>query len=185
MDPNSFDPIPHQLLRKYISYARKHVKPTLSIEAGEVLQEFYLSLRKNYKSSDHTPVTTRQLESLIRLSEARAKVELREIVSEQDARDVIEIMRESLMSVMEDDLGLGFVDFRKVTGMSKSKQAVGFVEALKKHSNVVGKKTFAFNELRDFAVEIGMKVDKFDDFLDQLNFQGYLLSKGNRKYEVS
>ncbi len=161
------------------------MKPSLSMEAAGVLQEFYLSLRKNYKSSDHTPVTTRQLESLIRLSEARAKVELREEVSEQDARDVIEIMREALMSVMEDDLGLGFVDFRKVTGMSKSKQAVGFIDALKKHSNQIGKKTFTSNELREFAVEIGFKDDRFDDFLDQLNFQGYLLSKGNRKFEIS
>ncbi|WP_416347053.1 hypothetical protein, partial [Enterobacter asburiae] len=42
-------------------------------EAAAVLQEFYLSLRKQHKTVDSTPITTRQLESLIRLAEARAK----------------------------------------------------------------------------------------------------------------
>ena len=32
-------------------------------------QEFYLDLRKNHQTADSTPITTRQLESLIRLTE--------------------------------------------------------------------------------------------------------------------
>lgn len=64
------DIIPHPLLRKYIAYARKYVKPKLSPEAADVLQNFYLELRKHHKDNDCTPVTTRQLESLIRLTEA-------------------------------------------------------------------------------------------------------------------
>ena len=51
-----------------------------------MLQNFYLTLRSKHKSVDGTPVTTRQLESLIRLSEARAKLELRREVTEQDAK---------------------------------------------------------------------------------------------------
>jgi DNA helicase MCM8 len=50
-----------------------------------VLQQFYLSLRQKHKGIDGAPITTRQLESLIRLAEARAKMELREEVTEQDA----------------------------------------------------------------------------------------------------
>lgn len=34
-----------------------------------MLQEFYLELRKHRHGSDSTPITTRQLESLIRLTE--------------------------------------------------------------------------------------------------------------------
>lgn len=63
------DPIPACLLRKYISYARQYVHPTLSPEAAQILQDFYLSLRSQSHTADSTPITTRQLESLIRLTE--------------------------------------------------------------------------------------------------------------------
>lgn len=63
------DPIPPCLLRKYISYARQYVHPKLSPEAAQTIQDFYLSLRAQSHSPDSTPITTRQLESLIRLTE--------------------------------------------------------------------------------------------------------------------
>jgi DNA helicase MCM8 len=63
------DTIPVQLLRKYVAYARKYVRPKLSEAAACVLQQFYLRLRAQRGSQDCTPVTTRQLESLIRLTE--------------------------------------------------------------------------------------------------------------------
>lgn len=65
----SIDAIPPCLLRKYISYARQYVHPSLSGEAAQIIQEFYLSLRAQAHPADSTPVTTRQLESLIRLTE--------------------------------------------------------------------------------------------------------------------
>lgn len=48
------------------------------------------------------------MESLIRLSEARARLELREEVTENDAKDVIEIMKESLFQRFEDEYGMQF-----------------------------------------------------------------------------
>ena len=72
--------LPIKLLRKYIAYAKKYCKPRLSNEAAVKLREFYLELRAKGTSTDTSPITTRQLEALVRLAEARAKVELREIV---------------------------------------------------------------------------------------------------------
>lgn len=64
------DLLPHVLLRKYIAYARKYVpSPRLSSAAAKVLQHFYLELRRQHQTLDATPVTTRQLESLIRLTQ--------------------------------------------------------------------------------------------------------------------
>lgn len=63
------DLVPACLLRKYISYARQYVHPSLAPEAAQTLQDFYLSLRSQAHSADATPITTRQLESLIRLTE--------------------------------------------------------------------------------------------------------------------
>ncbi|KAJ3113697.1 DNA replication licensing factor mcm8 [Phlyctochytrium bullatum] len=107
----SFDPIPHSLLRKYIAYARAYVSPEMSQEAAELLQAFYLNLRKNHRSPDGNPITTRQLESLVRLAEARAKVDLRTVVTKQDAEDVIAIMEHCLWSSFEDELGM--MDFQR------------------------------------------------------------------------
>jgi uncharacterized protein HemY len=39
------DPIPCELLRKYIAYARKYVHPKLSPEAARILQQLYLKMR--------------------------------------------------------------------------------------------------------------------------------------------
>ena len=57
----------------------------MSEPAAVVLREYYLNLRAHSTCSDGTPITARQLESLVRLAEARARVDLREEVTEQDA----------------------------------------------------------------------------------------------------
>jgi len=59
-------------------------------------RSFYLQLRSRSSSGDALPVTTRTLESLVRLAEARARAELRETATAADAEDVVELMRESL-----------------------------------------------------------------------------------------
>ena len=88
--------IPAYMLRKYIAYARQYVHPTLSRAASDALKKFYLSLRTEQRRSDSVPVTARQLESLVRIAEARAKMELRDEVTEADAHDAIEVVKETI-----------------------------------------------------------------------------------------
>lgn len=88
--------IPAYMLRKYIAYARQYVHPTLSRAASDALKKFYLSLRSEQRRSDSVPVTARQLESLVRIAEARAKMELRDEVTEADALDAIEVVKETI-----------------------------------------------------------------------------------------
>lgn len=66
------DYLPNVLFRKYIAYAQRYIKPKLSREAKDVLKEFYLHLRRQYQSEKSTPVTVRQLHSLIRLTQVRS-----------------------------------------------------------------------------------------------------------------
>nr|CAB3461236.1 unnamed protein product [Digitaria exilis] len=82
----NFTPLDGQFLRKYITYSREHVFPRMSKEAAAILKEFYLGLRNRSTCADGTPITARQLESLVRLSEARARVDLREEVTAEDAQ---------------------------------------------------------------------------------------------------
>ncbi|RLI28363.1 hypothetical protein DRO58_02345, partial [Candidatus Bathyarchaeota archaeon] len=70
-----------ELLRKYISYS-KRIKPRMTEEAMEIIKDFYLKMRSAGELADSPiAITARQLESVIRLAEARARVALREEVT--------------------------------------------------------------------------------------------------------
>ena len=92
-------PIEAELLRKYISYS-KTIQPELSNDALNRLREFYLAMRVA-SESEGSPVaiTARQLESLVRVSEARARSALRKEVTGQDAEAAITLMKRSLEEV--------------------------------------------------------------------------------------
>ncbi|XP_016139524.1 DNA helicase MCM8 [Sinocyclocheilus grahami] len=181
----AFDPIPHQLLRKYVGYARHYVHPTLSAEAAQVLQDFYLELRKQNQTADSTPITTRQLESLIRLTEARARVELREKATQSDAEDVVEIMKHSLADTYSDEFGrLDFDRSQLGSGMSNRSKVKKFVTALNRLAERTNKSMFEFQELRQLAKDLQIQVVDFEGFIGALNEQGYLLKKGHRTYQL-
>lgn len=82
------------LLKDYITYA-KNLKPKLTMNITELMNKYYVRMRKkneNTSENDKIPFTPRQLESIIRLSEASAKLHLREEVIEDDferAKDLI------------------------------------------------------------------------------------------------
>ncbi|KAJ8422136.1 hypothetical protein Cgig2_002644 [Carnegiea gigantea] len=146
LDPKrdgDFVPLPAPLLRKYIAYARTFVSPRMSKSAAEILQNFYLRLRDRNTSADGTPITARQLESLVRLAEARARVDLRDEITEEDALDVVEIMKESLYDKYVDEHGV--VDFARSGGMSQQKEAKRFLSALNKQSELDQKDCFSIS----------------------------------------
>lgn len=88
-------PIPPDLLKKYISYARKNIAPRLTQEAAERIRKFYLEMRSlgRQSESETIPITPRQLEALVRMAEARAKMALREEVTVEDAEAAIRLMK--------------------------------------------------------------------------------------------
>ncbi|XP_056172327.1 probable DNA helicase MCM8 isoform X2 [Syzygium oleosum] len=185
LDPresSEFVPLPAPLIRKYIAYARSYVFPRMSKPAAEILQKFYLRLRDHSTSADSTPITARQLESLVRLAEARARVDLREEITVQDALDVVEIMKESLFDKYMDEHG--FVDFGRSSGMSQQKEAKRFLSALNKQSELQQKDCFSISEIYSLADRISLRVPDIDTFVDNLNSVGYLLKKGPRTYQV-
>lgn len=122
------DPIPSVLLRKYLAFVRQAVNPKLSEKAASILKEFYLTLREKYADDESIPITLRQFESLVRLSQARAKLERREEVTTEDAQDVVQLMKESLFEVLADDMG--YVDFERTSGSSKNKLIKSLVSCL-------------------------------------------------------
>ncbi|KAI4310727.1 hypothetical protein MLD38_035682 [Melastoma candidum] len=177
-----FAPLPGPLIRKYIAYARSYVFPRMSKPAADIIQKFYLRLRDRSTSADSTPITARQLESLVRLAEARARVDLREEITAQDALDVVEIMKESLYDKYLDEHG--FVDFGRSGGMSQQKEGKRFLSALNKQSELQQKDCFSISEIYSLADRISLRVPDIDSLIENLNSVGYLLKKGPKTYQV-
>ncbi|XP_075867049.1 DNA helicase MCM8 [Microcebus murinus] len=181
----TIDPIPHQLLRKYIGYARQYVYPRLSTEAAQILQDFYLELRKQSQRLNSSPITTRQLESLIRLTEARARLELREEATKEDAEDIVEIMKYSMLGTYSDEFGnLDFERSQHGSGMSNRSSAKRFISALNNIAERTYNNLFQFHQLRQIAKELNIQVADFEHFIGSLNDQGYLLKKGPKVFQL-
>jgi replicative DNA helicase Mcm len=93
-------PFPPDLLRKYIAYARRNVRPVLSNEALTTLEDFYVKVRKLGEADNApVPITARQLEALVRLSEASARARLSPVVTIRDAERACRIVETFLERV--------------------------------------------------------------------------------------
>ncbi|KAG8871426.1 MCM DNA helicase complex subunit [Tulasnella sp. 331] len=78
------DIIPQEVLRKYIMYARDKIHPKLHNLDQDKLAQLFADLRRESLSTGSFPITVRHLESMIRMSEASAKMHLREFVRADD-----------------------------------------------------------------------------------------------------
>jgi replicative DNA helicase Mcm len=137
-------PIQADLFRKYVSYSKK-LKPALTQEALEILKGFYLLMR-SASETEGTPVaiTARQLESLVRISEARARAALRNTVRAEDAERAIQIMKTSLEQVGIDISSHKFDIDIIMTGKPKSLRdklsvILGLISSMEKETGMVDK----------------------------------------------
>lgn len=168
-------------LRKYIAYARKYVSSqTLSNEAKEILQQFFIDLRSK-NSSYGIPVTIRQLESCIRLAQARAKIELREEVTAKDAYEVIELLNFSLVKTQYDEFsGFGFKKSIKKTGI-RAQSRMLLVE-LQKYGKT--ERLINVDQMKLFARQLNIVTLDFYKIVDLLNNEALIIKKGNNMYEL-
>ncbi len=118
--------VPRELFRKYIAYAKQKISPVLSQEAVHEIEEFYVELRNRPVSSESAlrpiPISARQLQALIRMSEACAKLRLSNEVSVEDAKKAIDIMKYYLKQVGYDEETDTFDIDKIYTEMTTSKR---------------------------------------------------------------
>lgn len=117
-------PLDTEDIRKYVIYSKKMIKEiTLTEEAKNRLLEFYVSIRKKGEEKNTPiPITARQLESLIRLSEARARMRLSDKVMIEDVEDIIKLYMESIEEIGKDP-ETGEIDIDMImTGRPKSQR---------------------------------------------------------------
>lgn len=169
-----------KLVRKYVSYAKQRVKPKLTDEAVEEIKNFYVNLRNQSIRTDSDikpiPITARQLEGIIRLSEACARIRLSDKVKKEDAKKAIELLKMSLNQVGYDEETKSFDIDKMTTGITSSKRSKILLvrDTIYSLESRLGKMI----PLEDLQKELTGKIkpEEFDDALSQLKKSGEIFS---------
>merc|ERR1712125_245626 len=93
----SVEPLPQDVLQRYIVYARQRVFPKIMDLDKEKLSNFYKDIRAEAFRSGGAPMTARHVESIIRIAEANARIELRQHVNANDLNNAISTMVDSFI----------------------------------------------------------------------------------------
>ncbi|KAK3102492.1 hypothetical protein FSP39_011770 [Pinctada imbricata] len=98
---STVEPIPQDLLKKYIIYCKDKVHPKLHQMDQDKVAKMYAELRRESMATGSIPITVRHIESMIRMAESHAKMHLRDYVNEEDVNMAIRIMLESFISTQK------------------------------------------------------------------------------------
>jgi len=113
-----------EILTEYISYAKRRIHPQLTDEASEMLIHGYVDMRKLGGNKKTITATPRQLESLVRLSEAHARMRFSESVEKTDVTEAIRLVKSALQQAAIDPR-TGIIDMDLITtgrsAMSRSR----------------------------------------------------------------
>jgi len=165
------------LLRKYISFARKNIKPKLTDSAMEEIKEYYLKTREMGKGESGTrsiPITTRQLEGLVRLSEAAARVRLSSKVTKKDAVIAIELLDFCLRQIAMNEEGV--IDIDKIaTGITTPQRSaiMTIKEIIDELENETGK-LIPVDDIMRRASERNIDRNVSEDIIEKLKRSGDL-----------
>uniref|UniRef100_I0FIN4 DNA replication licensing factor MCM2 n=1 Tax=Macaca mulatta TaxID=9544 RepID=I0FIN4_MACMU len=101
--PNTYgvEPLPQEVLKKYIIYAKERVHPKLNQMDQDKVAKMYSDLRKESMATGSIPITVRHIESMIRMAEAHARIHLRDYVIEDDVNMAIRVMLESFIDTQK------------------------------------------------------------------------------------
>jgi replicative DNA helicase Mcm len=168
-------PIDQILLRKFIAYAKQKIFPELTDQAVQEIKKFYVELRNAPSMKEDLvrpiPISARQLEALIRLSEASARARFSKKVTKEDAKRAIQIMKFYLLQVGIDQ-ETGQIDIDRIGGTPASERSriVLVREAILRLESRTGK----LIPIKDLKEELIDKIEEpeIDDIVDKLERLG-------------
>jgi replicative DNA helicase Mcm len=167
------DPV---LLRKYIAYAKRTCFPILSDGAREALISYYMRLRNLASGDKPVPVTARQLEALVRLAEASARMRLSNTIDTEDTDRILRIVDACLRQVAYDAESGSFDIDKLVTGVTKSQRDIirSVKETVRNLSGESGGQA-KVDEVIDILTQQGFSRDRIEYAIEQLKRGGELL----------
>jgi len=167
------------ILRKYIAYAKKNVSPKLSDEAILEIQEFFVGLRSKRSKSEEEggvkpiPISARQLEALVRLAQASARVRLSNNVTQSDAKRAINLLKSCLMQVgLDTETGELDID-RIVTGITATQRnkIIQIRDIIKEMETKFGS-NIPLADVLEAAKAKGIDVSKAEEIIEKMKREG-------------
>jgi replicative DNA helicase Mcm len=160
------------LLKKYIAYARKNFHPKLTREAGDTLKDFFVKLRERIMGEEApVPITLRQYEGLIRMTEASAKIQLRHNVNVEDTTRAIKLMKVSLRDFgLDQETGQFDIDRAEghVTATQRSRIRI-ILDIIAELENIFGK-NIPIDEVKKRANQ--QNITNIDDLVTKMIDEG-------------
>ncbi len=164
--------IESETMRKYVSYARQNIFPALSKEAIQLISDFYVNLREQGKSEGSYAATHRQLEGLVRLSEASARVRLSDTVEKEDAERAVRLLKTSLEDVVTDP-ETGKIDFDIIATGKTHTQLTNMKNVLRIIKNkAVEMDMVPVQDVIEEAKQEGIEDDKVKEIIEELTRKG-------------
>ena len=170
-------PIGNNLLRKYIQYAKAFVTPKLTEEAIAELKDYYIRMRGSSSKESGVvksiPISPRQLEGLIRLSEAHARMRLSDKVEKKDARRAIDLLDYCLRQIALDE-ETGQIDIDRIgsdTSSSQRNKIMIVKEIIRELENKLGK-VVPFDDIEREAHAKGISRNELEEFIHKLKKSG-------------
>ncbi|MBI2139514.1 minichromosome maintenance protein MCM [Candidatus Woesearchaeota archaeon] len=177
--PETKEPeIDTNLLKKFIAYAKQKVFPKLTDGAIEEIKRYYIKMRLSGSTEEGfktIPISARQLEALVRLSEAHARIRLGDEVTRKDSKNAIKILEYSLRDVgLDKETGKIDID-RIATGVSASaRNSILIVKEIIADLEKKMGKTIPLEDVLAAAREKGISEDKVDETIEKLKRTGDL-----------
>ena len=165
-----------QFIRKYIAYAKQNIKPTLSDGAIKEIKKYYLKMRESgggEKSMKTIPISARQLEGLIRLSEAVAKTRLSEKVTVADTKKAISLLDYCLRQIAFDEETGSFDIDMVATGVKASQRnkIVVIKEVIAELEEKLGK-VIPIEDITSLAEEKNIDSNDVEEVIEKLRRTG-------------
>jgi len=167
------------LLKKYIVYARKTTTPKLTEEAKKIIENFFVDLRSKAANNPEmgVPITARQLEALVRMSEAHARMALRNVVLAEDAVEAVRIML-AFLNTVGLDVETGRLDIDVIlTGrpISKTTKLMSVSKILRELNE--GRECVPLKELVEEARKKGIEPELVEEAIRMLRRDGTVFEK--------
>ena len=170
--------IPTTLLKKYFAYVRQRIQPKMTDQAVEELKEYYISMRNSGANAEggikSIPITARQLEGLVRLSEASAKIRLSKTVTKKDALKAIEMIDYCLNQIAKDK-DTGQIDIDRLTSKITATQrsSIGILkDIIHTLEEQTGQKIIPVEQILHAAQEKNINQETAEDILEKLRRSG-------------
>ena len=174
------------VIRKYLAYTKQKIFPKLTAESVEEIKHFYVQLRSMGQTGEESgikaiPISARQLEAIVRLAEASARIRLSETVTVEDTRKAIGLLKHCLSEVGMDP-ETGQIDIDRIgSGITASTRG-SILQVRDIIFDLCDQKQGAISIEEDLKAKVfdkGITEQKLDEAVSKLKRSGDIFSPKN------